>query len=238
MPLSTSWIPEWPVPDKTKIRPAATLVLLRESADGLEALLLRRHSASRVGSGAWVFPGGVVEEEDYRGGDDIEAAARCAAVRETTEEASITVPLDSLRLISHWTTPDAPEVSKKRFATWFFLSVEPVDEIVVDGEEIDAYAWYSPAQAIADHQSGVLKLMPPTLVTLTELQHCKTLADAQAFYAQRSAPYINPRMAMQGEKICMLYEGDAGYENTDSAAEGLRNRCWLEGSYWRYEFLN
>ena len=77
--------------------------------------------------------------------------------------------------------------------------------------------------------------MPPTLVTLSELERCDTIADARAFYAARPVPYINPRMAMQGEKICMLYEGDAGYEATDSAAEGQRNRCWLEGKYWRYE---
>lgn len=224
------------MPDKSKIRPAATLVLLRETPSGLEALLLRRHSASRVGSGAWVFPGGVVEDEDYCGGDDIEVAARCAAIRETTEEASIAVPLESLQLISHWTTPDAPEVSKKRFATWFYLSTAAVDEIVVDGEEIDAYNWVSPAQAVADHESSKLKLMPPTLVTLSELQHCHSVADALAFYAARTAPYINPRMAMEGEKICMLYEGDVGYEAVDSAAEGIRNRCWLEGKYWRYEF--
>lgn len=222
--------------ERSKIRPAATLVLLREAAAGLEALLLRRHSASRVGSGAWVFPGGVVEKEDYRDGDNSEAAARCAAVRETAEEASITVPLNSLHLISHWTTPDAPEVSKKRFATWFFLSVAPVGDILVDGEEIDAYEWVSPAQAIDDHVSGALKLMPPTLVTLSELAHCRNIADAQAFYAGRNVPYINPRMAMEGEKICMLYEGDAGYDVIDSAAEGLRNRCWLEGKYWRYEY--
>jgi 8-oxo-dGTP pyrophosphatase MutT (NUDIX family) len=224
------------VPDKSKIRPAATLVLLRETAAGLEALLLRRHSASRVGSGAWVFPGGVVEAEDYCGGDDIEMAAQYAAIRETNEEAALAVPLESLQLISHWTTPDAPEVSKKRFATWFYLSATPVGEIVVDGEEIDAYNWVAPAQAVADHEANTLKLMPPTLVTLSELQYCRCIADAQAFYAARTVPYINPRMAMEGEKICMLYEGDVGYEAVDSAAPGIRNRCWLEGKYWRYEY--
>lgn len=221
--------------DNGVIRPAATLVLLREAETGLEALLLRRHSASRVGSGAWVFPGGVVEEQDYRDGDAIEDAARQAAVRETDEEASISVPVDSLQFISHWTTPDAPEVAKSRFATWFFLSTENVGGVVVDGAEIDAYLWCSPAQAIKDHQSGELKLMPPTLVTLSELEHCNSIAQARAFYARREVPYINPRMSMQSDKICMLYEGDAGYEAIDAVAEGVRNRCWLEGKCWRYE---
>ncbi len=224
------------MPDKPLIRPAATLVLLRDTAQGLEALLLRRHSASRVGSGAWVFPGGVVEDQDYSPGDEPEAAARTAAVRETQEEASIEIPESSLELISHWTTPDAPEVSKKRFATWFFMSAYPASDIVVDGEEIDAYRWVSPERAIREHEHGELKLMPPTLVTLTELEACESITQARAFYAGRTVPYINPRMAVHEEKICMLYEGDAGYETTDAACEGVRNRCWLEHKYWRYEF--
>ena len=56
------------MPEGTAIRPAATLVLLRESAGQLETLLLRRKSKS--GKGAWVFPGGVVEPQDGGDGDE------------------------------------------------------------------------------------------------------------------------------------------------------------------------
>ncbi len=41
-----------------------TLVLVRDSADGPEFLLLRRHGRSGFAAGAWVFPGGVVDEPD------------------------------------------------------------------------------------------------------------------------------------------------------------------------------
>lgn len=221
--------------DPTLIRPAATLVLLRESRAGLETLLLRRHSNSRVGSGAWVFPGGVVEDEDYVESDDIEEAARRAACREAAEEASIAVAPESLQLISHWTTPDAPEVSRKRFATWFFLSDEDVDDIVVDGEEIDDHRWCSPATALAEHEAVELTLMPPTLVTLAELTRCNSATDARDFFRARPVPYINPRLATEEDKICMLYEGDAGYDALDPTAQGPRNRCYLEGKCWRYE---
>lgn len=47
-------------------RPAATVVLLREAADGPEALLLRRHRRSGFAADAWVFPGGVVDDADRR----------------------------------------------------------------------------------------------------------------------------------------------------------------------------
>lgn len=219
--------------DKPLIRPAATLVLLREQANTLETLLLRRKSKS--GKGAWVFPGGVVEKQDASC-DNEEIAARAAAVRETQEEAGIKVAPESLQLISHWTTPDAPEVSKKRFSTWFFLSAQSVGEIVVDNQEIDAYRWCAPAQAIDDHRAGELKMLPPTIVTLTELAACRTTAEAAAFYQQRQVPYIEPRMTSVDDTICMLYAGDAGYEIGDGSVPGARNRCWLEGHSWRYEF--
>lgn len=45
-------------------RPSATVLLVRDSADGPEVLLLRRHGRSGFAAGAWVFPGGVVDRGD------------------------------------------------------------------------------------------------------------------------------------------------------------------------------
>jgi len=45
-------------------RPAATVVLLRDTDEGMEALLLRRHGRSGFAADAWVFPGGVVDKAD------------------------------------------------------------------------------------------------------------------------------------------------------------------------------
>lgn len=52
--------PAQPVPT----RPAATVVLLRETRNGSEVLLLRRARSSGFVPGAWVFPGGRVDSED------------------------------------------------------------------------------------------------------------------------------------------------------------------------------
>lgn len=92
-------------------RPAATVVLLRDAAEGgLEALLLRRHGRSGFAADAWVFPGGVVDAADRSGevadrldGPSAEAWARrlgiadpaealgyvTAAIREAFEETGI-----------------------------------------------------------------------------------------------------------------------------------------------------
>jgi 8-oxo-dGTP pyrophosphatase MutT (NUDIX family) len=42
----------------TPPRDAATVVMLRDGAAGMEVFLLRRHSASAVLGGVFVFPGG------------------------------------------------------------------------------------------------------------------------------------------------------------------------------------
>jgi recombination protein RecT len=69
-------------------RPAATLALLRGTEEGLEVLLLKRGNQTRFIPGAFVFPGGRVDEEDHAtdGG-----AFRAAALRETFEEAGILI---------------------------------------------------------------------------------------------------------------------------------------------------
>ena len=111
--------------------PAATVVLLRNTADGVEVLLLRRDSRLAFAGGMWVFPGGRVDAEDFPSGapadnpDDAEAlfaAARAAAVREAKEEADLDVDVNGLVWFAHW-TPPAGEV--RRFATWFFLAGAP-----------------------------------------------------------------------------------------------------------------
>lgn len=92
-------------------RAAATLVVVRGAAVGIEVLLLRRAERGDHNSGAWVFPGGLVDPGDRachawcHGLDDAAASARLglaqngldyyvAAVRECFEEAGLLLALD------------------------------------------------------------------------------------------------------------------------------------------------
>jgi 8-oxo-dGTP pyrophosphatase MutT (NUDIX family) len=45
-------------------RDSATLVMLRDTSDGLEVFLVKRHAASAVLGGAYVFPGGKLDDAD------------------------------------------------------------------------------------------------------------------------------------------------------------------------------
>ncbi|MDP5277690.1 NUDIX domain-containing protein [Sphingomonas sp. DG1-23] len=77
--------------------PAATLIVMREAAEGPpELLIVERARAMSFAGGALVFPGGRVDPGDHAlaatlEGDPDDLAARIAAVRETIEEAGVAV---------------------------------------------------------------------------------------------------------------------------------------------------
>lgn len=64
LPAGFTDIVDDPAHQPVQARPAATVVLLRDAPGGLEVLLLRRHRRSGFAAGAWVFPGGVVDQRD------------------------------------------------------------------------------------------------------------------------------------------------------------------------------
>ena len=58
--------------------PAASAIVIRQTHNGLETLLLKRSDELKHMPGLWVFPGGKVEDSD-EGDDDLEQARRGAA---------------------------------------------------------------------------------------------------------------------------------------------------------------
>lgn len=90
--------------EPTPIRDAATVVLIRDGADGIETWLLTRVTQMAFAAGMTVFPGGRVEPSDAAlpmagdvervtarlgCGDDLARALIGAAVRETFEETAV-----------------------------------------------------------------------------------------------------------------------------------------------------
>jgi 8-oxo-dGTP pyrophosphatase MutT (NUDIX family) len=80
------------------LRAAATVVLLRDGAEGPEAFLVKRNERASFMPGAHVFPGGVVDASDLDladerwcdgGGLQQSLAARVAGIRELFEEAAV-----------------------------------------------------------------------------------------------------------------------------------------------------
>jgi len=73
--------------------PAATLIVVRDRPGGPpELLMVERAGGMAFAAGAWVFPGGRIDDADRRLGEasGIEPAA-VAAIRETIEETAVPV---------------------------------------------------------------------------------------------------------------------------------------------------
>src|SRR5271154_4993694 len=94
--------------------PAATVVLLRDSDDGIRVLMLRR--SLQVGfAGMWVFPGGRIDAIDRQHVDH----ERMAAARELAEETGMILEPSLSVPLARWTPPP---VIRKRFDTMFFVA--------------------------------------------------------------------------------------------------------------------
>ena len=211
--------------------PAATVILLRDAAAGLEVLLLRRNSQLAFHGGAWVFPGGRVDPEDRRDDAD-ERAARRAAVREAREEAGIDIEPAKLVAFSHWTTPEG---RPRRFATWFYLAVPDQWRVSVDGGEIHDHAWFTPEAALAARSDGRIELPPPTFVTLDTLRPHRRVASVLGSVRDREPLVFEPRVVPVDGGMCALYPGDAGWASCEPRRPGPRHRLLMLDSGWSYQ---
>jgi 8-oxo-dGTP pyrophosphatase MutT (NUDIX family) len=238
-----SFTPERPAPGEglnlgaaTIPRQAATLILLRDGAERMEVLLVKRNPKARFMGGVWVFPGGAVDAGDGEaGGDDpgngspdgipdgapdsgpdgvSDGSARdphrAAAVRELREEAGIAVEDPAtLVAISRWITPAAVKV---RYDTHFFLAPLPArQEARVDGEECVDCGWFSPEGALEAHAKGEIALVFPTIAHLRRLTPFATATEAIAHARTLTIEPVLPKVVVEGDAARVLLPGDPGY---------------------------
>ena len=211
---------------------AATVVILRDTEDGAEVLLIERPDRGSF-AGAWVFPGGKLEPGDRHWADDgEEACARRAAVRETREETGLVVAPEALVTLSCW---DPPPGLALRIRTWFFVTTAATGDLALQADEAVSAEWVRPADALARHGRGELTLYPPTWVTLHGLA---THEDAESVVASARLAGIErfETVARRGaEGAMLLWHGDAEYES-DAAVEASvsRHRLEIGALPWRY----
>jgi 8-oxo-dGTP pyrophosphatase MutT (NUDIX family) len=187
-------------------RQAASLILLRDSADGPEVLLVQRNPEQRFMGGAWVFPGGAV--------DTHEADHTATAVRELEEEAGIALPQETeLVPFSRWITPEA-EGATIRFDTWFFAARAPDGaEARPDGGECVDARWLTPAGALAAHAEDELALVFPTIKHLELLSETGSVEETLAAARARPVEPVLPKVAIRDGSPQVLLPGDAGYDD-------------------------
>ena len=214
-------------PDEA-IVPASTVVLVRDGAAGVEALMLRKNSKLAFG-GMWVFPGGRIDDEDRTGATSAEDAARRAAVREAREESGLEVAPESFDWFAHWTPPAG---APRRYATWFFVGPAPEGAVTIDGGEIHDSAWMTAADALARRDAGEVELAPPTWMTLHHLAGFADVASVMDDAKAREPFVYETAIARTDDGMVAMWAGDAGYATIDPTVPGARHRLHMGPRWW------
>jgi 8-oxo-dGTP pyrophosphatase MutT (NUDIX family) len=184
-----------------EIREAASAVVARDGADGLEVLVLERGGTTRFLPGYVAFPGGSTDQEDRDLGrrwfGTAGEAPRACAVRELVEEVSLAltagglVSADGLDVVdreppeagqlselAHWVAP--PRVPVRFDARYFAVRASPGVEPRPDGGETADAWWVSPGRLLEDWAEGRRLLYWPTFFTVSEIAACRSVDDVFA----------------------------------------------------------
>ena len=208
---------------------AGTAVLLRDAAAGPEVLMIERPERGSF-AGAWVFPGGRVEDADVADSDL--ATARRAAARETLEEVGLAVGADDLVAFSRWEPP--PGIAK-RILTWFFVGRAPDGIVEPSADEVVAVQWVKPAQILDAHARGALTLYPPTWVTLWGLRAHGTVGAALAAAQAGGVRGFESLVRRGAAGPVFVWAPDVAHDpGVDLSAAGARHRLVTGALPWRY----
>ncbi|WP_392543292.1 NUDIX domain-containing protein [Oryzobacter telluris] len=178
------------------LRTAATVMLVRDGADGPEVYVQRRVPSMAFAPSTVVFPGGGVDPADHgldpttpglaalaeAMGVTPGAAApfAAAAVREVEEESGVRLTVADLRGRAHWVTP---AFEPRRYDTWILAAAMPAgQEARETSTESDRSGWVRAADLLARHAAGEVRMLPPTVVSLQQLG---AFEDAAGFLADR-----------------------------------------------------
>eukprot|EP01133_Synstelium_polycarpum_P010271 gene10271-11979_t len=137
------------------------------------------------------------------------------------KSAGVRPKIEDFALWSRWITPEG---ERSRFDTYFYLTpitVYPYSA-VVDGTENTQLDWFSPAEALAEHDKGTIFLPPPQWLTMTQMSRFSTLEDLMAHVAVLSVAdaarsfrshvdlHRNLRLERQMEEAVRLGHHNAG----------------------------
>jgi 8-oxo-dGTP pyrophosphatase MutT (NUDIX family) len=192
-----------------QLRRAASAIVGRDGADGLEVLVLERGPHSRFLPGYVAFPGGSTDEQDrahaMRWFGTAEEDRRACAVRELVEEVSLVLTADGLRAggsleqvdasppdraqlveIAHWIAP--PEVPVRFDARYYAVRAPAGLDPVPDGTETVAAWWIGPRRLLDDWRDARRLLFWPTYFTVEALAGCRSVDDLLALRIRTREP--------------------------------------------------
>jgi 8-oxo-dGTP pyrophosphatase MutT (NUDIX family) len=132
---------------------------------------------------------------------------RSVSLAELLSRRGLVLRADLLRPWSRWITP---VIEPRRFDTRFFAAALPHGQRTRDvGGEASAVAWIEPDEALAAGRRRELALMPPTVVSLTELAACGDLNSALT--GPREVAPIIPEVQLREGAVWLTVPGIRQY---------------------------
>jgi 8-oxo-dGTP pyrophosphatase MutT (NUDIX family) len=213
-------------------RAAASTLVLRDGARGIEVLMVKRSANATFMPGSYVFPGGAVDAADAHGMLDEPAlrerigvvtgvgeranAYAVAALRECREECGL--DLGSTRVLQPWARWVTPLGLAKRFDTVFFVAPAPAGQVPRPDEgETTTLEWVAPGAALAAQAAGTFPMEFATVAIQRSLLPFAggTVADVLAHAAAlRALRPVHPRLVLDAAQriVGVRLSGEAGYD--------------------------
>ena len=129
---------------------------------------------------------------------------RSLAFTDFLDQRELVLRADLLAPLAHWVTP---EFEPRRYDTRFFVAMLPAGQRTRDvSGEADAVRWMRPAEATKAVDEGVIRMLPPTYVTLAQLADYATPTDALAGAADRQIRTIQPGVHVEGDQAWLVVD--------------------------------
>lgn len=121
-------------------------------------------------------------------------------------EEGLTLATERLTYFAHWITPEEQPL---RFDTRFFAAEAPGQEPEVDGHEIVALRWSTPAEVFEALRRKEITLRLPTIKNLELLQQAGTrTGEILSALRDRAVPTIRPRVLQVDGRPLAVLPGD------------------------------
>lgn len=211
------------------IRKAASVLLLREAADGFEVFIQHRVSTMDFAAGMVVYPGGRVDAQDGQavsegkldsaplaehaqqwkhtsvhaeGPEQAQYRAGeilAAARREVFEETGLLLDPGQLHPWANWVTPAG---FPRRFDTYFFVAALRADQDPRhQTTEAVVSKWVNPVALFASLERGEVKMMRPTQRTLLDAMERGSIEQIISSKPVISSVHPDPKDSQSGNAV-------------------------------------
>jgi 8-oxo-dGTP pyrophosphatase MutT (NUDIX family) len=194
--------------------------LLGVSADRSRALVCAAVRETFEESGvllAGPSPAGLVRDSAMLAQDRRSLLDGSTSLGELLGRRGLVLRADLLIPWARWITP---EVSPRRFDTWFFAAALPSGQMAAlaaaagsearpGAGESDSGTWLRPSAALEAAQAGQITLLPPTAVTLAELAAYQDVAGILA--ERRVIAPLMPKVVVEEDRAWLALPAEAEY---------------------------